>query len=119
MDLLFQLLQPRSSRYFFVVASILVLAVVNGASWHSPGTPQHRSFPQLNSHRPASTAIASGHVLTTLPDARRTLRLRSLLRTTRIRSSTNVSQELPRIFSVLRVDSAPSRSTYGRAAIKL
>src|SRR5215472_4979113 len=90
MDLLFQLLQPRSSRYFFVVASFLVLAVVNGASWHSPGTPQHRSFPQLNSHRPASTAIASGHVLTTLPDARRTLRLRSLLRTTRIRSSTNV-----------------------------
>jgi hypothetical protein len=30
-----------------------------------------------------------------------------------------VYQELPRIFSVLRVDSAPSRSTISRAAIKL
>jgi len=51
MDLLFRLLQPRSSRYFFVVASFLALAVVNGSLRHSPGTPQHRSFPQLNSHR--------------------------------------------------------------------
>ena len=51
MDLLFRLLQPRSSRYFFVVASFLALAVVNGSLRHSPGTPQHRSFPQLNFHR--------------------------------------------------------------------
>ena len=51
MDLLFRLLQPRSSRYFFVVASFLALADVNGFMRHSPGTPQHRSFPQLNFHR--------------------------------------------------------------------
>ena len=50
-NLLFQHLLPWLSRYFFVVASFLAPTVVSGSRWHSSGTPQHRSFPQLNFHR--------------------------------------------------------------------
>jgi len=46
-------------------------------------------------------------------------RLYLLISQTRIRLSANVNQELPRIFSVLRVDSDLLVRRMGRAAIKL
>src|SRR5208337_5405080 len=50
MDLLFQLLQPRSSRSFFATACFGSATVRYRALPHSLGTTSRRSFPPLNLH---------------------------------------------------------------------
>jgi hypothetical protein len=50
MDLLFQLLQPRSSRSFFATACFGTATARCRALPHSLGTTPRRSFPRLNLH---------------------------------------------------------------------
>src|SRR5216684_3569069 len=50
-------------------------AVVCRALPHSFGASRHRTFPQLNLHRPASAATTGGFLLTALSKARRSTAL--------------------------------------------